>query len=41
VFQDFRPSSLPTATTGDRGRLSLIAVISQQVPGVNGYVDLI
>jgi hypothetical protein len=41
VFHDFRPSSLPTATTGDHGLLSLIAAIRQQVPGVNGYVDLI
>jgi len=36
LFQGFRPASLPTATTGDRGRLSLIATILQEVLGVSG-----
>jgi hypothetical protein len=31
VFRGFRPASLPTATTRDRGRLSLIATIRQEV----------
>ena len=34
VFRGFRPASLPTATTRDRGRLSLIATIRQEVLGV-------
>jgi hypothetical protein len=36
VFRGFRPASLPTATTRDRGRLSLIASIGQEVLGVSG-----
>src|SRR5262245_56018849 len=32
----FRPTSLPIATTRDRGRLSLIATIRQEVLGVRG-----
>jgi hypothetical protein len=31
VFRGFRPASLPTATTRDRGRLSLIETVRQQV----------
>src|SRR5262249_40849753 len=34
-FLGFRPASLPTATTCDRGRFSLIATIRQEVLGVN------
>ena len=34
VFRGSRPASLPTATTRDRGRLSLIATIRQEVRGV-------
>src|SRR4051794_38813705 len=30
VFQVFRPAALPTATTRDRGRLSLLATIRQE-----------
>jgi hypothetical protein len=40
VFQGFRPASLPTATTRDRGRLSLIATIRQEVLGVSGDPDV-
>src|SRR5262249_31718063 len=40
VFQGFRPASLPTATTRDRGRLSLIATIRQEVLGVCGDPDV-
>jgi hypothetical protein len=40
VFQGFRPVSLPTAMTRDRGRLSLIATIRQEVLGVNGDPDV-
>ena len=36
VFQGFRPTSLPTATTRTRGRLSLIAARRQEVLGVSG-----
>ncbi len=36
VFRGFRPASLPTATTRDRGRLRLIAAIRQEVLGVSG-----
>jgi hypothetical protein len=36
VFLGFRPASLSTATTRDRGRLSLIATICQEVLRVNG-----
>jgi len=34
VFRGIRPAPLPTATTRDRGRLSLIATIRREVPGV-------
>jgi hypothetical protein len=34
LFRGFRPASLPTATTRDRGRLALIATIRQEVLGV-------
>jgi hypothetical protein len=40
VFRGFRPTSLPTATTRDRGRLSLIAAIRQEVLGVSGDPDV-
>jgi hypothetical protein len=40
VFRGFGPSSLPTATTLDRGRLSLIATIRQEVLGVSGDPDV-
>jgi hypothetical protein len=40
VLQGFRPASLPTATPRDRGRLSLIARISEEVLGVSGDPDL-
>jgi hypothetical protein len=36
VFRGFGPASLPTATTRERGRLSLIASIGQEVLGVSG-----
>src|SRR5262249_57806276 len=36
AFRDFRPASLPTATTRDRGRLSLIATMRQEVLQLNG-----
>ena len=35
VFRGFRPASLPTATTRDRGRLGLIATKGQEVLGVS------
>jgi hypothetical protein len=40
VFRGFRPASLPTATTRDRGRLRLIATIRQDVLGVSGDLDV-
>jgi hypothetical protein len=40
VFRGFRPAPLPTATTRDRGRLSLIAAIRQEVLGVSGDPDV-
>ena len=40
AFRDFRPAPLPTATTRDRGRLSLIATIRQEVLGVSGVPDV-
>jgi hypothetical protein len=40
MFRGFRPASLPTATTRDRGRLSLIAAIRQEVLGVSGDPDV-
>jgi hypothetical protein len=40
VFRGFRPASLPTATTRDRGHLSLIAAIRQEVLGVSGDPDV-
>lgn len=40
VFRGFGPASLPTATTRDRGRLSLIATIRQEVLGVSGDPDV-
>jgi hypothetical protein len=40
VFRGFRPASLPTATTRDRGRLSLIATKRQEVLGVGGDLDV-
>jgi hypothetical protein len=36
VLRDFRPAALPTATTRDRGHLTLIATIRQEVIGVSG-----
>src|SRR5262249_56509239 len=40
AFRGFRPASLPTATTRDRSRLSLIATIRQEVLGVSGDPDV-
>ena len=40
VFRGFRPASLPTATTRDRRRLSLIATMRQEVLGVSGDPDV-
>ena len=40
VFRGFRPASLPTATTRDRRRLSLLATIGQEVLGVSGDPDV-
>ena len=40
VFRGFGPASLPTATTRDRGRLSLIASIGLEALGVNGDPDV-
>ena len=40
VFRGFRPASLPMAATRDRGRLSLIATIGQEVLGVSGDPDV-
>ena len=40
VFRGFRPASLPTATTRDRGRRGLIATIRQEVLGVSGDPDV-
>jgi hypothetical protein len=40
VFRGVSPASLPTATTRDRSRLSLIAAIRQEVLGVSGDPDV-
>jgi hypothetical protein len=40
VFRVFAPASFPTATTRDRGRLSLIATIRLEVLGVIGDPDV-
>jgi hypothetical protein len=40
VFRGFRPASLPTATTRDRGRLGLIATIPQEVLEASGDPDV-
>jgi hypothetical protein len=40
VLRGFRPASRPTATTRDRGRLSLLATVRQEVLGVSGDPDV-
>jgi hypothetical protein len=40
VFPGFRLASLPTATTRDRGRLSLIAAIVQELLEVSADPDI-
>jgi hypothetical protein len=40
LFRGFRPASLPTATTRDRGRPSIIPTIRQEVLAVSGDPDV-